>query len=70
MEDPIDIEQEKTVNEASDRMKTEIEARFAMDEENLSDVMVQNITYQMFINISFIVILAANRSSYTFGAFT
>lgn len=40
-EDPVYLEKEETVEEASERMETEIEARFAADEENLSEIVVQ-----------------------------
>lgn len=57
-EDPVYLEKEETVEEASDRMEKEIEKRFAADQENLSELVVQkNTECQMFLNISFIVIL-------------
>lgn len=66
-EDPVCLEKEETVEEASDRMEKEIEKRFLADQENLSELVVKkNTECQMCLNISFIVILDTNRQSATY----
>lgn len=58
------------MEEASDRMEKGIEKRFVADEENFSELVVQkNTECQMFLNISFIVMLDTNRISYIFNTF-